>query len=93
MKWFCDVLVVGGGGGAIRAAIAAKEAKPDSRVLLVTKGFFGHSGVTAISCSDRWHFMLLYPTLSQVAQITGNIMPTMSTELVAKYPTMIWPRF
>ena len=40
MKWFCDVLVVGGGGGAIRAAIAAKEAKPDSRVLLVTKGFF-----------------------------------------------------
>ena len=56
MKWFCDVLVVGGGGGAIRAAIAAKEAKPDSRVLLVTKGFFGHSGVTAISCSDRMAF-------------------------------------
>ena len=61
MKWFCDVLVVGGGGGAIRAAIAAKEAKPDSRVLLVTKGFFGHSGVTAISCSDR---MAFHATLS-----------------------------
>jgi succinate dehydrogenase / fumarate reductase flavoprotein subunit len=52
----CDVLVVGGGGGALRAAIAAKEARPGCNVLLATKGKLGKSGVTASACSDRMAF-------------------------------------
>ena len=52
----CDVLVVGGGGGALRAAIAAKEARPDCNVMLATKGHLGKSGVTAVACSDRMAF-------------------------------------
>lgn len=52
----CDVLVVGGGGGALRAAIAAKEACPGRNVILATKGKLGKSGVTASACSDRMAF-------------------------------------
>ncbi len=52
----CDVLVVGGGGAALRAAIAAKEANPSLRVALATKGRLGKSGVTANACSDRMAF-------------------------------------
>lgn len=52
----CDVLVVGAGGAALRAAIAAKEAKHGLKVCLATKGRLGKSGVTAISCSDRMAF-------------------------------------
>lgn len=53
---FCDVLVVGGGGGGLRAAIAAKEENPQLKVILVTKGQLGKSGVTALACSDRMAF-------------------------------------
>ena len=56
MKTVCDVLVVGGGGSALRAAIAAHELAPDLRVVLVTKGELGKSGVTATACSDRMAF-------------------------------------
>jgi succinate dehydrogenase / fumarate reductase flavoprotein subunit len=52
----CDVLVVGGGCAALRAAIAAKEAAPGLRVALATKGRLGKSGVTANACSDRMAF-------------------------------------
>jgi succinate dehydrogenase/fumarate reductase flavoprotein subunit len=52
----CDVLVIGGGSAALRAAIAAKEANPGLRVVLVTKGRLGKSGVTANACSDRMAF-------------------------------------
>jgi succinate dehydrogenase/fumarate reductase flavoprotein subunit len=52
----CDVLVVGGGGAALRAALAAKAAGPTLKVVLATKGSLGKSGVTAISCSDRMAF-------------------------------------
>lgn len=52
----CDVLVVGGGGAALRAALAAKETNPALKVILATKGGIGKSGVTAISCSDRMAF-------------------------------------
>lgn len=52
----CDVLVVGGGGAALRAALAAREADPALKVVLATKGMVGKSGVTAISCSDRMAF-------------------------------------
>ena len=52
----CDVLVIGGGSAALRAAIAAKEANPVLRVALATKGRLGKSGVTANACSDRMAF-------------------------------------
>lgn len=52
----CDILVVGGGGGALRAAIAAKEANPKLHVAVATKGMLGKSGVTATACSDRMAF-------------------------------------
>jgi len=46
-------MVIGGGGAGLRAAIAAKEARPNLEVALMTKGTLGKSGVTAIACSDR----------------------------------------
>ncbi len=52
----CDVLVIGCGGAGLRAALAAKEAYPEGRVLLITKGEPGKSGVTANACSDRMAF-------------------------------------
>ena len=52
----CDVLVIGGGCAALRAAIAAKEANPVLRVVLATKGRLGASGVTANAHSDRMAF-------------------------------------
>ncbi|HWR30801.1 MAG TPA: FAD-binding protein [Negativicutes bacterium] len=58
----CDVLVVGSGGAALRAAIAAKEAEPGLAVLVATKGKPGTSGVTANSCSDRMAFHATLPT-------------------------------
>lgn len=58
----CDVLVVGGGGAALRAAIAAYEAAPGARITLVTKGELGRSGVTATACSDRMAFHATLPT-------------------------------
>ncbi|MHB0858605.1 MAG: FAD-binding protein [Anaerolineae bacterium] len=61
MSETCDVLVIGGGGAALRAAIAACESAPNLRVALVTKGQLGHSGVTATACSDR---MAFHATLS-----------------------------
>lgn len=52
----CDVLVIGSGGAALRAAIAAKESDAGVSVLVATKGQAGKSGVTANSCSDRMAF-------------------------------------
>lgn len=52
----CDVLVIGGGGGALRAAIAAKEYDPALKVCIATKGQLGKNGVTALACSDRMAF-------------------------------------
>lgn len=57
----CDVLVVGSGGAALRAAIAAKETYPQARVLILTKGELGESGVTAKACSDRMAFHATLP--------------------------------
>ena len=57
----CDVLIVGGGGAALRAAIAAHEFDPALDVTLVTKGALGHSGVTATACSDRMAFHATLP--------------------------------
>jgi len=52
----CDILVVGGGGAALRAAIAVKEYNKDLKVIIATKGKLGKSGVTATACSDRMAF-------------------------------------
>ena len=62
MSHRCDVLVVGGGGAALRAALAAHEAAPALDILLVTKGDLGASGVTATACSDRMAFHATLPT-------------------------------
>jgi len=48
-----DVAVVGGGGAALRAAIAAAQSAPSLKVALLTKGKLGKTGVTATACSDR----------------------------------------
>jgi succinate dehydrogenase/fumarate reductase flavoprotein subunit len=51
-----SVLIIGGGGAALRAAIAAYEFDPALDVALITKGNLGSSGVTATACSDRMAF-------------------------------------
>jgi succinate dehydrogenase/fumarate reductase flavoprotein subunit len=57
----CDVLVIGGGGAGLRAAIEAKETFPKGRIILVSKGIIGQSGVTATACSDRMAFHATLP--------------------------------
>ena len=49
-----DVVIVGSGGAALTAALAAADA--GAAVLVLTKGELGRSGVTALSCSDRMAF-------------------------------------
>jgi succinate dehydrogenase/fumarate reductase flavoprotein subunit len=56
---FTDVLVLGGGGAGLRAAIQAES--HGAEVLLLTKGKLGSSGVTAIACSDRMAFHVTLP--------------------------------
>jgi len=46
----CDVLVIGGGGAALRAAIAAKRLGSD--VLMASKGEVGKSGATYYSVAE-----------------------------------------
>jgi len=48
-QYTCDVLVIGGGGAAVRAAIEAARLNPDSNVLLVDKGRFERSGTSPLS--------------------------------------------
>jgi succinate dehydrogenase / fumarate reductase flavoprotein subunit len=57
----CDVLVIGGGGAGLRAAIEARETLKRGKVLIVTKGVLGKSGVTATACSDRMAFHATLP--------------------------------
>ncbi|MCD6231335.1 FAD-binding protein [Candidatus Aerophobetes bacterium] len=56
-----DVVIVGGGGAALRAALAVIEKEPEAKVILVTKGKLGESGVTANACSDRMAFHTTLP--------------------------------
>ena len=57
-----DVLIVGSGGAALRAAIAARVTLPADRcVLVAAKGALGASGVTAKACSDRMAFHATLP--------------------------------
>ncbi len=57
----CDVLVIGAGGAGLRAAIEAKETLKRGRIVLVSKGVLGQSGVTATACSDRMAFHATLP--------------------------------
>ena len=56
-----DILVAGGGGAGLRAAIAAKELASELRVVLCVKGILGEAGVTATACSDRMAFHATLP--------------------------------
>ena len=42
----CDILIIGGGGAALFAAIHAHDAAPDFDVVVASKGLFGKSGCT-----------------------------------------------
>jgi len=57
----CDVLIIGSGGAGLRAAIEAKETFRRGKVVLVSKGTAGKSGVTATACSDRMAFHATLP--------------------------------
>lgn len=42
----CDILILGGGGAALYAAIHAHDADPKLRIVVASKGLFGKSGCT-----------------------------------------------
>jgi succinate dehydrogenase flavoprotein subunit len=42
----CDILIIGGGGAALYAALHAHDANPDLHVVVASKGLFGKSGCT-----------------------------------------------
>lgn len=42
----CDILIIGGGGAALYAAIHARDAAPDLDIVVASKGLFGKSGCT-----------------------------------------------
>jgi len=61
-----DILVIGGGGAGLRAAIAACEKAHETgnkvKVLLTVKGKLGSCGTTALAYSDRMAFHATLPT-------------------------------
>lgn len=42
----CDILILGGGGAALYAAIKAYDANPNLKIILASKGLIGKSGCT-----------------------------------------------
>jgi succinate dehydrogenase / fumarate reductase flavoprotein subunit len=56
------VLVIGGGGAGLRAALAASDVLTPADVLLVSRGALGRSGCTALAYSDRMAFHVALPT-------------------------------
>jgi succinate dehydrogenase/fumarate reductase flavoprotein subunit len=61
-----DVVVVGAGGAGLRAALAALNADPELRVVVLCKGAVVASGVTATACSDRMAFHATLPTTKPI---------------------------
>ncbi len=55
----CDVLIVGSGGAALRAALAAAENHVDT--LLITKGKYGCCGATASGVAETGGLLLCFP--------------------------------
>lgn len=51
-RYSCDVLVVGGGGAASRAAYEAKKSHPGLNVLMAVAGVYGSSGSTNLIASE-----------------------------------------
>lgn len=66
MIYKTDILVIGGGGAGLRAAIAACEKAYETgnkvKVLLTVKGKLGSCGTTALAYSDRMAFHVTLPT-------------------------------
>ncbi|SHF57264.1 succinate dehydrogenase / fumarate reductase flavoprotein subunit [Caldanaerobius fijiensis DSM 17918] len=62
MLYDVDVLIIGGGGAALRSALAAYEKKPHIKIILAVKGKLGYCGTTALACSDRMAFHATLPT-------------------------------
>jgi len=91
-----NVLIVGGGGAALRAAIAAKENYPEGNIVVATKGTLGKSGVTANACSDRMAFHATLPSTlpnepdnwryhaNDIYEIGGHVSDKDLAEILAK---------
>ncbi|WP_026486079.1 FAD-binding protein [Caldanaerobius polysaccharolyticus] len=62
MVYDTDVLVIGGGGAALRSALAAHERHRGVKVIMAVKGKLGYCGTTALACSDRMAFHATLPT-------------------------------
>ena len=67
-QYSCDVLIVGSGGAALRAALAIMDKDPKAKVILATKGKLGKSGVTANARSDRMAFHVSLPSTEPVGE-------------------------
>lgn len=91
-----NVLIVGGGGAALRAAIAAKENYPEGDIVIATKGTLGKSGITANACSDRMAFHATLPSTlpnepenwryhaNDIYEIGGHVSDKDLAEILAK---------
>jgi len=58
----CDILIIGGGAAALRAALAAYEKDNSLKIVIAVKGKLGKCGTTALAYSDRMAFHATLPT-------------------------------